>query len=88
MEDEATKEFYGHVGLWIDSPLAQIINIYVVPEHQHAGLGAFLMQFALAFLKSRGCNTLTLEVRPTNAAAIALLPKVRFHESGRAQTVL
>ena len=78
MEDEATKEFYGHVGLWIDSPLAQIINIYVVPEHQHAGLGAFLMQFVLAFLKSRGCNTLTLEVRPTNAAAIAYYQKFGF----------
>ncbi|MFA5006325.1 MAG: ribosomal protein S18-alanine N-acetyltransferase [Candidatus Izemoplasmatales bacterium] len=78
MEDEDTCEFYGHVSLWVDPPLAQVVNIYVVPEHRRVGLGAFLMEFAIAFLKSRGCNTLTLEVRPTNAAAIAYYAKYGF----------
>jgi ribosomal-protein-alanine N-acetyltransferase len=71
MEDEDTREFYGHVGLWLDPPRAQVMNLYVVPEHRHAGLGRFLMEFMLAFLKSRDVDTLTLEVRPTNTIAIS-----------------
>ncbi|MDP3130598.1 MAG: ribosomal protein S18-alanine N-acetyltransferase [Bacillota bacterium] len=78
LEDKVTKAFYGHVSVWIDTPLAQIINIYIVPEQQRAGLGTFLIEFVLTLLKSRGCNTLTLEVRPTNAAAIAFYQKFGF----------
>jgi len=78
MEDEETREFYGHVGLWVDPPLAQIINVYIVPERQHAGLGKFLMDFVIAFLKSRACNTLTLEVRPSNATAITYYKSFGF----------
>ena len=78
MEDEDSREFYGHVSLWVDPPLAQVINVYVVPERRRVGLGSFLMEFTIAFLKSRGCNTLTLEVRPTNAAAIAYYAKYGF----------
>jgi len=78
MEDEVTQTFLGHVGVWVDAPLAQIINVYVIPEHQHAGLGTFLMEFVLAFLRDRGCNTLTLEVRPTNAAGLSFYRKFGF----------
>ncbi|MFH0993818.1 MAG: ribosomal protein S18-alanine N-acetyltransferase [bacterium] len=69
METETTEELLGHAGLWIDPPLAQIINIYIVPEQQRHGLGSVLMQYVLDYLKRLGVNTLTLEVRPTNAAA-------------------
>ncbi len=69
METEATGDLLGHAGLWIDPPLAQIINIYIVPERQREGLGSFLMHYVLDYLKTLSVNTLTLEVRPTNVAA-------------------
>lgn len=78
MVDEETEEFLGHVGLWVDPPLAQVINIYVLPERQEQGLGSFLMRFVLDFLKARGCNTLTLEVRPTNQRAIGFYQRFGF----------
>jgi ribosomal-protein-alanine N-acetyltransferase len=80
MLDEETDEFLGHVGLWVDPPLAQIINVYVVPERQKAGLGRFLMEFVIAFLRERGCNTLTLEVRPSNGWAIGFYKSLGFEK--------
>jgi len=69
METEDTGNLLGHAGLWIDPPLAQIINIYIIPERQREGLGSFLMHYVLDYLRSLCVNTLTLEVRPTNTAA-------------------
>jgi len=80
MEDEETKQLLGHVGIWIDIPLAAILNLYVVPEHQHSGLGSILMNFILAYVKEKNVNTLTLEVRKSNEVAKHLYHQFGFME--------
>ncbi|MFA5741475.1 MAG: ribosomal protein S18-alanine N-acetyltransferase [Candidatus Izemoplasmatales bacterium] len=77
MEDKVTKDFLGHVGLWIDRPMASILNLYVVPEHQHHGFGKQLMEFVFVYLKRLEINTLTLEVRVSNTVA-----KTMYHQYG------
>lgn len=80
MEDKATKEFLGHVGLWIDRPLASVLNLYVVPEYQHQGLGKQLMEFVFTYLKRLNISTLTLEVRGSNIVAKAMYQQYGFDE--------
>ena len=80
MENPETKAFLGHVGLWIDSPLAQILNIYIIPEMQNQGLGSALMEFALTFLKEHQVTTLTLEVRQSNKTAKYYYTKFGFQK--------
>jgi [ribosomal protein S18]-alanine N-acetyltransferase len=78
MENPDNSAFLGYVGLWIDVPLAQILNIYIIPEYREQGLGKILMDQILQFLKSREINTLTLEVRPSNTRAIDYYKKFGF----------
>lgn len=80
MENPDNKAFLGHVGLWIDSPLAQILNIYIVPEMQNQGLGSSLMEFSLKFLKEHQVTTLTLEVRQSNKTAQFYYSKFGFQK--------
>jgi len=77
MEDLDDRSFLGHVGLWIDAPLAAVLNFYIVPEHQHRGLGTILMDFIIGYLKDLSVNTLTLEVRKSNEIA-----KNMYHQYG------
>ena len=78
MENPEDSAFLGHVSLWIDSPMAQILNIYVIPEMQSQGLGSVLMDFVLEFLKQHEVSTLTLEVRQTNTSAQLYYKKYGF----------
>jgi ribosomal-protein-alanine N-acetyltransferase len=78
MEEAMTRRFLGHIGVWIDVPLASILNFYVIPEEQHKGLGSQMMDFILDFLKTTGVNTLTLEVRKSNEIAKAMYRQYGF----------
>jgi ribosomal-protein-alanine N-acetyltransferase len=78
MEEQESSLFLGHVSLWVDSPVAQILNIYIIPEKQRSGLGSQLMNFILKFLKDNEVNTLTLEVRPSNFKAQQFYSKFGF----------
>jgi len=73
MEDE-TGRIIGHIGLWIDPPLAQILNFYIIEEQRRFGFGKQLFEFAIRRLSMLGVDTITLEVRQTNFTAI------RFYE--------
>jgi ribosomal-protein-alanine N-acetyltransferase len=68
----------GHIGLWLDPPLAQILNFYIVPKHQQNGYGTRLFAFALEECIRRQVDTVTLEVRPTNANAIRFYQRFGF----------
>ena len=78
MENAENKAFLGHYGLWIDTPLAQLLMIYVVPELQKNGLGTILMNYIIEFLKEHQVTTLTLEVRHSNLTAIHFYQKFGF----------
>lgn len=77
MTDE-TGVILGHIGLWIDPPLAQILNFYIIPNHRQSGHGTTLFAFALDECIRRQVDTVTLEVRPTNVQAIRFYHRFGF----------
>jgi ribosomal protein S18 acetylase RimI-like enzyme len=48
--------------------VAELTRIYVLPEHQHAGIGSRLLEAALAACRQQGVSRLTVAVERDNAA--------------------
>lgn len=59
---------------------ATLFNLAVDPEFQRRGLGRQLLQHLIAELEARDVQTLWLEVRASNRAAIALYEQLDFNE--------
>src|SRR4029450_3469771 len=65
---------------------AQLLNLSVVPDARRGGLGsALLMQF-LADARSLGADQVFLEVRASNAPAIALYDRAGFASIARRES--
>lgn len=60
---------------------ATLFNIAVDPAHQRRGLGRELLEAVIDEVEKRGVATLWLEVRASNAAAIALYESLGFNEA-------
>jgi len=80
LEDETNKQFMGSISLWIDTPKAQIINIYVLPQFQGNHLSVQLLDFMFEYIKSYEVSEITLEVRKSNDIAMRLYKKYGFVE--------
>lgn len=61
---------------------ARILSIAVDPHHQGKGLATALCQRGLVRLDSLGATPVRLEVRPTNAPAMALYTRLGFKPVG------
>lgn len=68
----------GSCDLWILYEQAQIATLGVRPECQHQGIGQGLLSEMLRRAEAAGCETCSLEVRPSNAPALALYEKNGF----------
>jgi ribosomal-protein-alanine N-acetyltransferase len=62
---------------------AHVLNICVAPEMQGQGHGRRLLHALLKVARGRGVARVFLEVRPSNANAIALYHDEGFNEIGR-----
>ena len=62
---------------------ATLLNIAVRPEHRGLGVGRRLLAALLAALRGRGVRRCLLEVRCSNAPAIALYRRLGFVADGR-----
>jgi ribosomal-protein-alanine N-acetyltransferase len=51
---------------------AHLLNLCIEPGWQRRGFGSMMLESALRIARSHGCNSMYLEVRPSNEAAIAL----------------
>ncbi len=60
-----------------------ISNIAVLPEYRRTGVAQALLERAMQGAKERGCAFVTLEVRVSNTAAVALYEKNGFAVAGR-----
>lgn len=78
--DERKDKIVGYVDLWIQYEQAQIANIAVVKEKQSEGIGDHLLKTAIQAAVEYGCENVSLEVRVSNANAIALYEKNDFIE--------
>jgi ribosomal-protein-alanine N-acetyltransferase len=67
-----------YMGFWKAVDEAHITNLAVRPEYRRQGLGKRLAQHVLVQAKSLGCVRATLEVRPSNEAALKLYQGLGF----------
>ena len=68
----------GYVGSQTVLGETDMMNIAVSPESRRTGIGETLIAVLVEELKSRGSHCLSLEVRASNDAAIALYEKLGF----------
>ena len=73
----------GYVGSQSVLGESDMMNIAVHPDFRRQGLAEKLVAELVAALKEKGNHCLTLEVRASNALAIALYEKTGFAEIGR-----
>ena len=81
-EDEGGKVL-GYAGLLVMMDEGYITNVAVFPEYRRMGVAAKIIEVYMNFAKANRLAFLTLEVRPSNAAAIALYHRFGFEEVGR-----
>lgn len=62
---------------------AEVLNLAVAQEIRGRGAGARLLHAAMEFAREGGAKKLFLEVRESNAAAIAFYKRAGFEDSGR-----
>jgi ribosomal-protein-alanine N-acetyltransferase len=80
---EADGKFAGYADIWCIAGEAQLNNIAVDPGMRGRGVGLKLMNELISRTVKSGMTELSLEVRPSNTAALSLYKKLGFTECGR-----
>ena len=78
-----TDKVIGYAGLLVAADEGYITNVAVFPPYRRRGAAGKLLDVFLRFARANHLAFLTLEVRPSNAAAIALYTRFGFREAGR-----
>jgi len=73
----------GYICAWRIYGEMRINNIAVRADQRRRGLGRWILRQALDEARREGCNEATLEVRPSNIAALRLYRAFGFAEIGR-----
>lgn len=73
----------GYAGLLVVLDEGYLTNVAVRPAYRRQGIASELLQVFRRFAEGNHLAFLTLEVRATNAAAIALYSKEGYEEVGR-----
>lgn len=82
--DEAQPQWLlAYAGFWQVFDEADINNVAVLASCRGQGLGSVLLAGLLDWARLLGCRRVTLEVRPSNTAALALYDKAGFAPCGR-----
>lgn len=81
--DETTDRVAGYVGCWVIDDDAQITNVAIHPDYRGQGISRRLLGNLIEVIKGRGAERLTLEVRPSNTAALNLYTSLGFVDCGR-----
>lgn len=80
--DEESRKIVGYAGVWMMYDCANITNIAVAPDYRREGLGGKMLDLLIDVSREHGMKSITLEVRASNAAAIALYEKYGFEKCG------
>lgn len=75
-------EVMAHLVLSVAAGESHLLNLCVAPTYQWQGLGRRLLRQALHLAREHGAARLYLEVRPSNAGALALYRKSGFTQLG------
>ena len=72
----------GFIGLWYMVDEAHVVSVGVGTDYRGCGIGELLLMAAIEQALARRAAVVTLEVRPSNSAAIQLYGKYGFTEQG------
>ena len=72
----------GYIGSQTAVDETDVMNVAVHPDHRRQGIAEALIEKLVQELKARGSHALMLEVRASNAPAIALYEKLGFLQVG------
>ena len=72
----------GYIGSQTSIDETDVMNVAVHPDFRRKGIAEKLIEQLVAELKGRGSHALMLEVRASNAPAIALYEKLGFVQVG------
>lgn len=72
----------GYIGSQTSIDETDVMNVAVHPDFRRQGIGESLVCHLVDELKTRGSHALMLEVRVSNAPAIALYEKLGFFQVG------
>lgn len=76
------NQVIGYVIFWQLGEEAQVNNIAVHPDFRRLGIGETVLKQVIELVKFRGGRLITLEVRPSNTAALNLYRKLGFKMMG------
>lgn len=82
-EDRTAAHLVGYMVMWFVVDESEIANLAVSEDARRAGVGARLLDHALAAARERRSAVVFLEVRESNAAARALYASRGFEIAGR-----
>ena len=80
---EKEDTIVGYMCGWFVADEGEILKVAVHPSSRRCGVGKFLVEKAIGIAGYHGIRTLHLEVRVSNAEAIALYKLYSFHEVGK-----
>ena len=80
---EQGNEKIGYADMRIVAGEAQIYNIAISHDYRAQGFGEMFLAHLTDKARETGCDSITLEVRSTNKAGVALYSKLGFKEVGR-----
>ena len=72
----------GYMGIYIVCGEGYVANVAVLPEYRRRGIAGGLIRNAINICKENNADFLSLEVRVSNNAAIALYEKYGFKKAG------
>ncbi len=72
-----------YAGAWLSFNEAEVMSVAVEENFRGRGIGTKLFAELIKFCKERGATAITLEVRPSNAAAIKLYESFGLKSVGR-----
>ncbi|MBP2666033.1 MAG: rimI [Firmicutes bacterium] len=79
---EEDGNIVGYAGTWLVINEAHVTNVAVSGQHRREGIGRLLMEKLMELARDSGMDSMTLEVRVTNAAARHLYQQMGFVEAG------
>ncbi len=80
---ELDKKIVAYAGAWVSFDQAEVMHIAVEPSLRGQGIGTILFGELIKAVKKRGATSITLEVRPSNIAAIKLYENFGLKSVGR-----
>jgi [ribosomal protein S18]-alanine N-acetyltransferase len=80
--EDRREGLLGYYVLWCVEDQAELANIAVDETYRGRGVGSLLLDHALVLAKSRGAESMYLEVRVSNATAAAMYEARGFEQIG------